>query len=164
MAKPVGASLCGRPYVIGADPTGLFDMQHNRWAREVLDAIGVSAEQLPALYPPGAVLGEVTPDAAAACGLPAGLPVVCGLGDGQAAGLGAGILAAAGVGLYAGVREAAAAMSHLLPGAFEPEPQRHARYTRLYEEVYRRLFPALQPYLDRLTELTQSIDAIEESP
>jgi len=30
--------------------------------------------------------------------------------------------------------------------------------------VYWRLYPALQPYLDRLTELTQAADAIEESP
>jgi hypothetical protein len=35
-----------------------------------------------------------------------------------------------------------------------PDPSRHAFYSRLLEEVYRPLFPALQPYLDRLPCLT----------
>jgi xylulokinase len=74
-----------------ADPTGLYDTAGRRWADDVLAAIGVSAAQLPALAPPGATIGSVTLEAAARCGLPAGLPVICGLGDGQAAGLGAGI-------------------------------------------------------------------------
>ena len=70
---------------------GLFDMQAHDWAGEILDGIGLAPDRLPALYPPGAPLGGVSAEAAAACGLPAGLPVICGLGDGQAAGLGAGI-------------------------------------------------------------------------
>ena len=74
-----------------ADPTGLFDMQTHTWHTDLLREAGISAGQLPTLHPPAAPLGGVTREAAAACGLPAGLPVFAGLGDGQAAGLGAGI-------------------------------------------------------------------------
>ncbi len=74
-----------------ADPMGLFDMERRTWAGDLLSAIGVRPEQVPELCPPGGLLGEVTAEASAACGLPAGLPVICGLGDGQAAGLGANV-------------------------------------------------------------------------
>ncbi len=74
-----------------ADPTGLFDMQAHAWHADLLREAGISADQLPALHPPGALIGPVTREAAAACGLPAGLPLFAGLGDGQAAGLGAGV-------------------------------------------------------------------------
>jgi sugar (pentulose or hexulose) kinase len=74
-----------------ADPMGLFDMRARDWSAEVLAGIGLPAERLPELHPPGAVLGAVTREAAGITGLPAGLPVVAGLGDGQAAGLGANI-------------------------------------------------------------------------
>ncbi len=72
-----------------ADPLGLFDMRARQWAADVLAATGVAASQLPELHPPAARLGGVTRAAAALTGLPAGLPVICGLGDGQAAGLAA---------------------------------------------------------------------------
>jgi xylulokinase len=71
----------------------------------------------------------------------------------EAAALGAGIQAAAGVGLFSDVREAADAMTHVGGARVEPDVNGHAFYSRLYEEVYRHLFPALQPYVDRLTAL-----------
>jgi xylulokinase len=74
-----------------ADPTGLFDLQANEWAAPLLRQIGLRPEQLPELSPPGAVIGVVTPAAAEACGLPVGLPVAAGLGDGQAGGLGVNV-------------------------------------------------------------------------
>jgi sugar (pentulose or hexulose) kinase len=74
-----------------ADPGGLFDMQNNCWAETLLSPIGIHLDQLPEVYPPGTVLGTVTPSAAEACGLPVGLPVVAGIGDGQAGGLGVNI-------------------------------------------------------------------------
>jgi xylulokinase len=70
---------------------GLFDMRHNCWSVEILAFLGISEEQLPEAYPPGAVLGEVTAEAAELTGLPIGLPVIAGVGDGQAAGLGTNI-------------------------------------------------------------------------
>jgi xylulokinase len=73
----------------------------------------------------------------------------------EAAALGAGILAASAAGLYADAREAAQAMAHTESAPFEPDPTRSAFYNCLYEQVYRHLFSALQPYLDRLTELTE---------
>ncbi len=71
----------------------------------------------------------------------------------DAAALGAGILAAVAAGCHADARQAAQQMAHILPQPFEPDPARHDFYSRLYEEVYRGLFPALQPYLDRLAAL-----------
>ena len=80
----------------------------------------------------------------------------------EATALGAGILAASGVGLFSEVRQAIAAMTKLEAGAFEPDPERGAFYTRLYEEVYRHLFPALQPYLQRLAELVEGSTSLSQ--
>jgi sugar (pentulose or hexulose) kinase len=74
-----------------ADPTGMVDIQNNGWAETILSQVGIRADQLPELYPPGTILGNVLPSAAEACGLPAGLAVVAGIGDGQASGLGVNI-------------------------------------------------------------------------
>jgi xylulokinase len=76
-----------------ADPTGLVDMQAHAWAADLIRDLplqpGLRIEQLPDLVPPGATIGHVGEPAAAAIGLPAGLPVIAGAGDGQCAGLGA---------------------------------------------------------------------------
>lgn len=74
-----------------ADPTGLYDMHLNDWSSEILKKIGIKKDQLPEVFPPGEVIGQITRDASRACHLPEGLPVVTGLGDGQATGLGANI-------------------------------------------------------------------------
>jgi sugar (pentulose or hexulose) kinase len=76
-----------------ADPMGLIDMAHRCWAPELLGLAGLKPSQLPELVEPGAPMGRVSDKAAERCGLPAGLVVVAGAGDGQAAGLGAGITA-----------------------------------------------------------------------
>ncbi len=74
-----------------ADPLGLLDMQAWDWSDRLLGVASLAREQLPELSPPGTVMGELSADAAEALGLPAGLPVVGGAGDGQSAGLGANI-------------------------------------------------------------------------
>lgn len=74
-----------------ADPTGLFDIQNNCWSRSLLDQVDIQIDQLPEVYPPGTIIGPLIPSAAEACGLPVGLPVVAGIGDGQASGLGVNI-------------------------------------------------------------------------
>ncbi|MEZ4671589.1 MAG: FGGY-family carbohydrate kinase [Anaerolineae bacterium] len=71
----------------------------------------------------------------------------------EATNLGAGILAAAAAGWYGSVRDAAAAMT-ATERSFEPSEKTHKIYDRLYNDVYVGLFPALQGYIDRLTELT----------
>jgi sugar (pentulose or hexulose) kinase len=75
-----------------ADPTGLVDMRRGAWAADVARFAGLDPSRLPALVPPGAPLGPLLPRAARALGLPEGLPVVAGAGDGQAAALGAGVI------------------------------------------------------------------------
>lgn len=75
-----------------ADPTGLVDMARFDWDDTLLALAGVCREQLPELVAPGAVLGELTGDAARLTGLPTGTPLVAGAGDGQCAGLGCGVV------------------------------------------------------------------------
>jgi xylulokinase len=72
-----------------ADPLGLIDMERRDWSDDLLARVGLTRERVPALSAPGEVIGELSAAAAAELGLPAGLPVVGGAGDGQAAGLGA---------------------------------------------------------------------------
>jgi hypothetical protein len=64
------------------------------------------------------------------------------------------------VGCYANAREAAQEMTHILPQPIEPIALCHAFYNRLFEEVYRPLFPALQIYLDRLASIANSNQSI----
>ncbi|MEW5871319.1 MAG: FGGY family carbohydrate kinase [Chloroflexota bacterium] len=74
-----------------ADPMGLFDMRTNQWSEELLAGIHLSPDHFAEAFPPGTILGAVTAEAAKACLLPEGIPVVAGLGDGQSAGLGTNI-------------------------------------------------------------------------
>jgi xylulokinase len=76
-----------------ASGTLLFDLTARAWHRPFLDALGLDVKQLPPVHPSTAVVGYVTPAAAAATGLAAGTPVVIGGGDGACAGVGAGVLA-----------------------------------------------------------------------
>ncbi|MGH3087463.1 MAG: xylulokinase [Rubrobacteraceae bacterium] len=74
-----------------ADPLGLVDMESFEWSDEMLGEVGLGREHMCELFAPGDVIGELREDVAREVGLPAGLPVVSGVGDGQAAGLGADI-------------------------------------------------------------------------
>jgi xylulokinase len=74
-----------------ADPLGLVDMETFEWSGEALDLVGLERGQLCELAAPGSVMGELRVDVAEDLGLPAGIPVVGGAGDGQSAGLGANV-------------------------------------------------------------------------
>ena len=70
---------------------GLLDVDNLVWSTELLDALGIPAEKMPALVPSGALVGEVSREAAEATGLAAGTPIAAAGGDLQCAGLGMGV-------------------------------------------------------------------------
>ena len=72
----------------------------------------------------------------------------------DATNLGAAILAAVSAGWYPDAPSAAAAMSRPAE-SFQPDPETAGQYEALYREVYVHLFPALRPFIDRLSELTR---------
>jgi xylulokinase len=76
-----------------ADPMGALDMNKHGWSDQILDAIGVGREKMLDLAAPGTQTGTLSATAAEMTGLPRGLPVVAGGGDGQCAGAGAGVSA-----------------------------------------------------------------------
>jgi len=73
--------------------TGLLDIRKLEWDAEALELAGVTAAQLPPLVSPRKLVGGLLPEVAQACGLPPGLPVVAGAGDGGLANLGSGAAA-----------------------------------------------------------------------
>ena len=74
-----------------ADPLGLVDMSTFDYDDSLLSAVGLERSQLCELRAPGSVLGHLRDDVAAQLGVPAGLPVIAGAGDGQCAQLGTGV-------------------------------------------------------------------------
>ena len=83
--------LTGR---IVTDPTDAaytiaYDITRQDWSEEVLGCAGITRELFPEVVPCETVIGKVTREASAACGLLEGTPVVAGAGDGSAAHLGA---------------------------------------------------------------------------
>ncbi|GAB2569673.1 xylulokinase [Leucobacter ruminantium] len=76
-----------------ADPTGLVDHRSGRWSERLLELASVRIEQLPEIVSPGSPIGGLLPETAELTGLPVGLPIIAGGGDGQCAGLGSGIVA-----------------------------------------------------------------------
>jgi len=66
--------------VSDASGTGLFDVKHRSWSSPLLEASGLSLDQVPTAYESQAVTGRLRPSVAEAWGLPR-LPVVGGGGD-----------------------------------------------------------------------------------
>jgi len=66
-----------------------YDLVEERWPAWFARWPGV-LERLPRVVPPGTIIGEVTREAAAETGLPAGLPVAAGASDGTAGFLASG--------------------------------------------------------------------------
>lgn len=69
-----------------------FNMKKGRWDEEMCAAFGFSMELLPEIYHCHDVIGTVTEDAARACGLAPGTPVVAGGLDAACGTLGAGVI------------------------------------------------------------------------
>jgi sugar (pentulose or hexulose) kinase len=74
-----------------ADGFGLTDVENQVWADDLITGIGLSPQQFCDTVQPGQVIGAVGDEDARSSGLEAGVPVIAGLGDGQAACLGAGV-------------------------------------------------------------------------
>jgi xylulokinase len=79
--------------VATGESLGLVDFDSGGWSDEILDLLDLPIGKLPRLCAPGEAVGRVTSAAARTCGLPEGLPVLAGAGDGQAGLLGSGSVA-----------------------------------------------------------------------
>lgn len=75
---------------IEAQGTLFFDMKAADWDRELVEMTGLTIEKFPSFIEPTDVAGYVTAEAAAATGLPEGMPVVCGSSDSAVEDYGAG--------------------------------------------------------------------------
>lgn len=73
-----------------ASSTNLLDLNKLEWSDRLLEVMGIDREKMPALLKSTDVAGTVTDEAAKACGLVSGIPVVCGGGDGVCAAVGTG--------------------------------------------------------------------------
>ena len=84
-----------------ASASGLLDVHARDWAASSIELAGITREQLPDVLPTTALL-ELSPDAAARLGLPAGLPVNVGATDGPLGNLGTGAIEPGVAGLSMG--------------------------------------------------------------
>jgi len=75
-----------------ASGTLLLDVAHRRWSKEVAKAAGIPEAWLPQLFESPQICAHISPEAAAATGLTAGIPVAAGAGDQGAGAVGMGIL------------------------------------------------------------------------
>lgn len=71
-----------------ADTLNLMDIAHQDYADELLDIAGVRRDQMAELAAPASIIGEIDPELLTQWGLPDGVVLVAGVGDGQAAGTG----------------------------------------------------------------------------
>ncbi|ASR35537.1 xylulose kinase [Prauserella marina] len=95
------------------------DVRARTWNTAVLDRLGIATSVLPPQTEPASVVAELSAEAAAATGLPEGLPVVAGGPDGS---VGIGLLLGTGEGVIADVAGTTDVMGRLLPsGAEAPE-------------------------------------------
>ena len=69
-----------------------FDSRAGRWSHQLLQDMGFDPGLFPPLFPCSDIVGEVTAQAAAECGLAPGTPVIAGMNDGTAAAIEAGVI------------------------------------------------------------------------
>jgi xylulokinase len=75
-----------------ASSTLLLDIHTRDWSDTILQAIKLDRSYLPEMHPSASMTGNLGPDAAAALGLPDGLPVIAGGADVACGALGAGVV------------------------------------------------------------------------
>ncbi|MGC8861533.1 MAG: xylulokinase [Armatimonadota bacterium] len=75
---------------VTAQSTGMYDLSTGEWAPGLVEAAGISTEQLPRVVPSGTVAGRLRPEAASELGLVPGIPVCVGTNDQLAGAIGAG--------------------------------------------------------------------------
>src|SRR4029453_8587330 len=75
-----------------ASGTLLLDVRARRWSDEILDALEIPREWLPAVHEGTEITSTVIDAVAADPGLPPGLPVAAGGGDNAAAAVGVGVV------------------------------------------------------------------------
>jgi xylulokinase len=113
-----------------------FDIDGLRWSSQIAEKLDFPLQQLPQLVSSIEIVGKLSQEAAEAFGLPAGIPLVPGGGDGQCAGLGCGIVRAGlsmiNIGTGTGVQtflprplkdpnHVLNCAAHVIPGAWEME-------------------------------------------
>ena len=86
--------LTGERATDASDASGtlLLDVRARDWSGEILEALEIPREWLPAVYEGPEVTGPVRDDVADELGLPRGLPVAAGGGDNAAAAVGVGVV------------------------------------------------------------------------
>ena len=77
--------------------------------------------------------------------------------------LGVGILAASAIGIYPNTREASKSMVHYSEKIFSPDEKRNQYYSKLFEGVYRDIFPIMQEKLRALNDLMDHPQIMEEN-
>jgi xylulokinase len=92
----IGTEICD------ATGTNLIAMPGQTWSKALCSLLSVPRQILPAIGRADQIAGHVTPDAARACGLAPGTPVVYGGGDSHCALLGLGIVGSGEAGLLLG--------------------------------------------------------------
>ncbi len=80
--------------VSDASGTLLLDLRRRSWSEEILEALDLPGEWLPAVYEGPEQTGRIRSDVASELGLPAGIPIAAGGGDNAAAAVGSGIIEA----------------------------------------------------------------------
>lgn len=73
-----------------------YDLVRETWPNEVLDALAVPREIMPAVVRPGTQVGTICAQAAAETGIPTGTPIIAGMTDGCAAQIAAGAVEVGG--------------------------------------------------------------------
>ncbi len=99
VARATG-KLCMDPTAAGA--TGVLALSSGRWSKLLARATGLPLDKMPALVPSTDVAGELTPEAAAECGLLPGVAVAMGMADIPAAAVGSGAVNAGDGHVYLG--------------------------------------------------------------
>jgi len=91
----IGFMLTGKVATDVGDASGvlLLDIDRRSWSAEMCHVVGIDPAILPPVFESGALVGELSRDAAAETGLAPGTPVVAGSGDNQTGAIGAGIVA-----------------------------------------------------------------------
>ncbi len=109
--------------VSDASGTALFDVVRRRWAKPLIDKLGIDGSILPEVFESPEVAGQIASSVAEETGLAAGTPVVGGGGDQAASAVGNGIVEPGLVSCTIGT--SGVVFSHLDEAAYDPEGRVH---------------------------------------